>query len=80
MAYIISGFESISGLENITHLNCMKSFIKKTRQKPIQECIYNNDIIQQQLKQAAEVKQQLERDIFERDRKIQKCSEYAQQL
>ena len=83
MAYIITntGYEAIYGqTNNKLVLNCMRTFCKKNETKLIQHNIYDSNAITEKLAQAAKVKQKLDADIFERDKRILENAEVKSKI
>ncbi len=75
MAYIITsigqGFKPSK-----TTFSCMDTFCPKISQKNI----HNTDEISQRIEQAGKIKQQLDADIFERDKKISQSAEARKKI
>ncbi len=70
MAHIISKIETGQRMFNkVTKLSCMPKCPKKE--------IHDADAINERIMAAAKVKQQLEADIFERDKKLKELNIYG---
>lgn len=71
MAYIITdiGYDIIAKTNNKMLLSCMPCS-KAGKTKSLQQSIYDADLISRKIEESAKVRQQLDVDIFERERTI----------
>ena len=75
MAYIIGDIAVMPRIAKRT-LSCMG----ETKNQFCKKDIYDAEAIQQRINQAAQVKQSLEADVFERDSKINASADYRKGL